>query len=239
VALPSADRVRSDEVRWGMGDAFGGVLFSLLLSVIVATVAYTALDVESFDDLPLWGTALLQVPLWLALLGVPLAATHLKGRRSLRTDFGLDVRARDVPVGLGLGIALQVVIGLLLESLYPLFDLDLERVGESADAMAERADSGVGVVLLVLIAAIGAPLFEELFYRGLFLRAVQRRLGDVAAVALPALVFGLVHFQPYDFVALVLFGMAMGVVTLRTGRLGVAIWAHVAFNGTALLALLA
>jgi membrane protease YdiL (CAAX protease family) len=94
------------------------------------------------------------------------------------------------------------------------------------------------VALVVLIAAVGAPLFEELFYRGLFLRAVQRRLGDAAAVAIPALVFGLVHFQPYDFVALVLFGVAMGVVALRTGRLGTAIWAHVAFNATALLTLL-
>jgi membrane protease YdiL (CAAX protease family) len=92
---------------------------------------------------------------------------------------------------------------------------------------------------VILIAAIGAPLFEELFYRGLFLRSVQRRFGDVAAVVVPALVFGLVHFQLFDLLALALFGVAMGIVTLRVGRLGIAVWAHVAFNLTAVLSLLA
>lgn len=226
-------------VRWGMGDAFGGVLLSLTLSFVVSVIAFSALGEDAIEDLPLWGTALLQVPLWVALLGVPLFATHLKGRRSLRADFALDVRWADLPKGLGLGLVLQLGIGLVLQILYPLLGIDLDRVGETADELTGRAESPIGIVLLVLIAAVGAPLFEELFYRGLFLRAVQRRLGNVAAAVVPALVFGVVHFQPYDFIALVLFGVAMGVVTLWTRRLGIAIWAHVAFNGTALVTLLA
>jgi hypothetical protein len=182
--------------------------------------------------------ALLQIPLWLALVGTPVVATQLKGRRSLRRDFGFTMRWSDVPLGLGLGLGLQIALGIVLQLVYPLFGIDLDRVGESAEDLAERATGGLGVVLVLLIAAVGAPIVEELFYRGLFLRAVQRRFGDIASVVVPAVVFGLLHFQLFDLLALVLFGVAVGALVLRQGRLGMAIWAHVAFNLTALASLL-
>lgn len=237
-ARQPADDEGSPHVGWGVGDAVAGVLLSLTLSILVAVAAVAVVGQDDLEDIPLWGTALLQVPLWVALLGVPLAATHLKGRRSLRLDFGLAMRWSDIPAGLGLGLGLQLALGILINQLYPRIGLDVDRVGESAEALAAEATSGFGVAIVMLIAVVGAPLFEELFYRGLFLRAVRRRYGDIAAVVAPAVVFGLVHFQLFDLPALVLFGVAMGIVTLRVGRLGVAIWAHVAFNLTALLSLL-
>jgi len=231
--------VEPDEhVRWGMGDAVGGVFLSLALSLLVSSVVFAVIGADGVKDLPLWGTALLQVPLWLALLGVPLLATNLKGRHSLRVDFGLAMRWTDVPVGLALGLALQIGLGIVLQVLYPLLGLDLDRVGDSAKELTADATNVVGVALVILIAAVAAPLFEELFYRGLLLRSVQRRFGDGVAVVVPGFVFGLVHFQVFDLLALVLFGIVLGVVTLRVGRLGIAIWAHVAFNLTALLSLL-
>ena len=225
-------------VRWGLGDVAAGILLSLVLSVLVSSVVYSVVGSDAFDDLELWATALLQVPLWLALVGVPVVATRLKGRRSLSRDFGLTMRWSDIPLGLGLGLGLQIALGIVLQLVYPLFGIDLDRVGDSAQDLADRATSGVGVVLVLLIAAVGAPIVEELFYRGLFLRSVQRRFGDGAAVVVPAVVFGFLHFQLFDLLALVLFGIAVGVLVLRQGRLGMAIWTHVAFNLTALLSLL-
>ena len=234
----SDDATDAAAVRWGIGDALFGLFLSLTLSLLVSSAALSVVGRERFADLPLWATALLQVPLWIALLGVPLAATYLKGRRSLQRDFGLRLRWSDAPLGLGLGLALQLGIGVLVQLVYPLVGLDLDRVGESAQRLTAEATNGLGVVLVILIAAVGAPLFEELFYRGLFLRSVQHRFGDLAAVVVPAVVFGLVHFQAFDLLPLVVFGVAMGAVTVRVGRLGIAIWAHVAFNLTALLSLL-
>jgi membrane protease YdiL (CAAX protease family) len=52
-------------------------------------------------------------------------------------------------------------------------------------------------------------------------------------------VFGLVHLQALQFLALTVIGLVLGALTLRTGRLGPAIWAHVAFNGVATALLLA
>ncbi len=50
--------------------------------------------------------------------------------------------------------------------------------------------------MLVLVAVVFAPLVEELFFRGLLLRSLQRRVGTGRAVALSSVLFGLAHPQP-------------------------------------------
>jgi membrane protease YdiL (CAAX protease family) len=56
---------------------------------------------------------------------------------------------------------------------------------------------------------------------------------------LSSFVFAAVHFQVYDFPALFGFAVVLGVLTVRTGRLGPAIAAHVFFNTAAVVTLLA
>jgi uncharacterized protein len=226
-------------VRWGMGDAVVGTALSLVVPTIVVVVVLGLTGREDLDDIDLWTTALLQVPLWAGLLGAPLWATYRKGRRSLAADFGLRMKAVDVPLGLAVGFVGQVVLLLLLSLVYHLLGVDLDKVGETAEELTEGATDAVGVVLLVLIVGLAAPVFEELFYRGLWLRAIQRRAGTAVAVIGSSVLFALVHFAPYDLPALIGFGLIAGVLTVRTGRLGPAIWAHVAFNITAVVGLLA
>ncbi len=48
---------------------------------------------------------------------------------------------------------------------------------------------------LVLIAVVGAPLVEELFFRGLLLRSIEKRLGWVWAIVGSSVFFGLAHPQ--------------------------------------------
>ena len=67
-------------VRWGMGDALVGTLITLLVPLAVGVIVLGATGRQDFDGIPLWGTALLQVPLWAGLLGAPLWATRHKGR---------------------------------------------------------------------------------------------------------------------------------------------------------------
>ncbi len=94
-------------------------------------------------------------------------------------------------------------------------------------------------MLLVLIVAIAAPIIEELFFRGLLLRAIEKRCGPRWALWVSSLVFAAVHLQLLQFPALTLIGLVLGWLTLRTGRLGPAIWAHIAFNSVAVVLLLA
>jgi membrane protease YdiL (CAAX protease family) len=226
-------------VRWGMGDAALGQLLSLVVPTIVVVAVVGATGREDLEDVPLWATALLQVPLWAGLLGAPLWATYLKGRRSLAADFGLRMVPFDIPLGLLVGFFGQIVLLLLVGIVYHLLGIDLDKVGDTAEDLTEGATNAVGVILLVLIVGLAAPVFEELFYRGLWLRAIERRAGTLVAVIGSSVLFGLVHFEPYDLPALIGFGAIVAILTVRTGRLGPAIWAHVAFNLTAVVGLLA
>jgi membrane protease YdiL (CAAX protease family) len=226
-------------VRWGMGDALLGTLLTIVVPAVVVLPVLAATGRDELTGVPLWAVALLQVPLWAGLLGAPLWSSFAKGRRSLTADFGLRMRWSDVPLGLAAGLGAQLVLLVVITALYRAFGIDLDKVGTSAQELTAGATDVVGVVLLVAIVAVAAPLFEELFYRGLWLRAVERRWGSAWAVVVSSLVFGAIHFQIYDTPALVGFGVVAALLTVRTGRLGPAIWAHVAFNLTAVVSLLA
>jgi uncharacterized protein len=94
-------------------------------------------------------------------------------------------------------------------------------------------------VLLVLVIAVGAPIVEEIFFRGLVQRSIAARYSDTVALVGSAVMFGLVHFQPLQFPGLLLFGLVAGYCAQRTRRLGMSMLAHMAFNGVSLAVLLA
>ena len=49
---------------------------------------------------------------------------------------------------------------------------------------------------------------------------------------LSSAVFAAVHFQALQFAGLFVFGLVAALLTVRSGRLGPAIWAHIGFNLT-------
>lgn len=226
-------------ITWGMGDAVTGIVASLALSQVGIVVIYAVGGYSYGDTLPLWVTAIAEIPLWVGLVGAALYATKRKGTASLRADFGLVMRWSDVPLGLVTGFVGQIGIVVIVTPIYKLLGVDTHKVGATARDLAGRAVHAPDVVLLVGIVVIGAPVIEELFYRGLVLRSIERRWGTAFAVVATSLVFALLHFQPYDFLPLALFGFIVSVLAVRTGRLGPGIWAHVAFNLTAVVSLLA
>ncbi len=107
---------------------------------------------------------------------------------------------------------------------------DAEDLGKLARELGDKADSSMGVVLLFVIVAVGAPIAEELFFRGLVLRSFENRFGTAWAVVGSSVFFGATHFQPLQFAALTAAGAIFALLTVRTGRLGPAIVAHMAFN---------
>jgi uncharacterized protein len=226
-------------VRWGMGDAAIGIAASFVLSQIGIVILFAVTDRTSGDDLPLWLTALAEVPLWIGLVGTVLWASRTKGTDDLRRDFGLVARWTDVPLGLVAGFVGQLVIVSIVVPVYRLLGVDTDEVGQTAEKLADRAVHAPDVVLLIVIVVLGAPVVEELFYRGLFLRAVERRWTSGVAIVGTSAVFAGLHFQPYDFLPLFLFGVLAAALAVRTGRLGPGIFAHLAFNLTAVISLLA
>jgi len=65
------------------------------------------------------------------------------------------------------------------------------------------------------------------------LRSLERLMPAAAALVVTAVVFAAMHFQPLQFLGLAAFGLVAGLLAQRTGRLGPAILAHIAFNAVA------
>lgn len=203
------------------------VLGSVIGGLIISAAGYSATDQKAW---PLWLVAVTQVPLWTGLLGAPLVAVW-RSRSTLAREFGLRFEAIDVPVGLVIGVAGQFLLVPLVS--YPwlaLWGKDASDLSETAERLVSKANDPLGVVLLIAIVVIGAPIIEELFYRGLLLRSLQKLTPAWVAIVLCGLVFGASHFELLGLPALAAFGMVLAFIAYRTGRLGMTISAHVGFN---------
>ena len=243
--MTDVPRTRTDgaavvEPTWGLGDAAAGLLAAFVLGQVIAAVIVAAAGYAGAKQsaLPLWLIAVTEIPLWIGFVGAPLYAARVKGN-GVVADFGLRIRALDVPLGVAVGLAAQFVLAPLVSWPWVValrrHMSDLNGVAKSLTDKAHHSPGGV--VLLVLVVAIAAPICEELFYRGLVLRALQRRFGAGWAIIGSGLLFGATHFELLQFPALTAFGMVLGLLAVRTGRLGPSICAHMAFNGVVVFVL--
>lgn len=224
-----------------MGDFLLGLVVGLALSSLLSALW---LAVSGDKELDLAGQALSQVGLWAGMVGAVVVASRRKGTGSLADDFGFRIRWSDLALGAMVAVAVQLLV---LPALSYLLRPLLGRP-EVSGPVRDLMDQSKGPAFLGLVAsvAIGAPVVEELFFRGLLLRSLQRRLPDGAAVALSAVAFGLAHGSslPADAVVLVIvsltvFGAVLAALAIRTGRLGPGMVAHALFNLVTILYLAA
>ncbi len=182
--------------------------------------------------------------LWIGLAGVPLLVSWRKGRGPVR-DFGLALRPwPDLPLGVLLGLASQyLLIPLLYLPLQPFVPHLGNRLSQPAQSFTGGAHGAMYIALGVL-AAGGAPVVEEIFFRGLLLRSLGKRLGPmvprlapVLSVLISAIAFGLAHQEGLQLLGLTAFGVVLGVLAHRLGRLGPGMVAHAAFNTAAIVTL--
>jgi uncharacterized protein len=235
---PAALAEQRSPVRWGFGDAAGGWVVAQIGGLIASALVLglNGLEADEFDQLSLGWIAVGQLGLWIGLLGAPWLATRLKGN-GLVADLRLRYERSDIWVGGLWGFVTQYGVLLLYLPVFWLTDIDSEQFNEPAREMSDRATDAVGITLLVLIVGIGAPIVEEIFYRGLMQRSLVRRFGTRWGIGLTAVLFGASHFQPLQFPALAVFGVVVGILAERYGRLGPAIFAHMVFNIAAVIAL--
>jgi len=102
-----------------------------------------------------------------------------------------------------------------------------------------EAHEGTSTALIVISAAIIAPFFEELLFRGFLYRALRDRLGVGAALILSSLLFAMVH--PSGYTLLPLFGLSCILALLyeRTGSLVPSIALHSLHNLSGILVVIA
>ncbi|MDR1693548.1 MAG: CPBP family intramembrane metalloprotease [Oscillospiraceae bacterium] len=101
----------------------------------------------------------------------------------------------------------------------------------SLDGVGENAD----MFLLLLTSSIFVPIAEELCFRALTLGRLLQAFPPFRANLIQAAIFGLVHGTPIAMGYAFLFGLFLGTLYQKTGRLGLVILSHIAFNSASLL----
>lgn len=213
------------------------ISFSIGVFGAVIVLAATGYSDAEQDELPLWVLSVAQLPSWIGLIGASVVVSRLYGTGSVRDDYGVGFRLVDL-WGLPIGVVVQLVfIPVLYDGLSAL-GVDTSDLDRPAKQLTSQAQDRLGVVLIVVLVVVGAPIVEELFFRGLVLRAMEARYSDWLAMAGSAVLFGLIHFQPLQFAGLTLFGFVLAYCAHRTRRLGMGMLAHAAFNATTVVLLL-
>jgi hypothetical protein len=130
-----------------------------------------------------------------------------------------------------IAIGLIVLVLLLAAGLEPVLNAG-EKQGLEPDVW--RPGRAGAFAVNALVASTVVPFAEELFFRGLGVRALLP-LGGMAAVTVTALAFGLGHGIFVALPVLVVFGLALAWVRLRSGSVWPGMLAHGFYNGSALL----
>lgn len=183
-----------------------------------------------------WQLALL-FPMWILLLGTPWIFAAILRRD--RPGWSLHSKLGDVPLGIGAGVLLQIPLVPIVVVLMRLVFGEFESSDRALTLVQSAASSPFTLVLLIVCVAIGAPLVEELFYRGLVQPALIRATNVPIGIGVASLIFGAVHFSLVELLPLSVVGLVFGILAHRTGRLMPAIIAHMTFNAFTLTAILA
>lgn len=219
------------DVPSGLGDDFGRVAGQL--------AAGAPLD---HNRIPMWAIVYLALPLWACLIGVPWLFSF-KVKLNWRRDFGWGFAWKDIPIGVGVGLAAQfLVIPAIYWPLSPY--IDAEALEAPARELVAAVDSVWAVLFLFVLTVVGAPIAEEILYRGLLHRALSdwfaklRWFGVGLATLTSSFVFAASHFQILQFPGLMAVGIVLALAFQCTKRLGTVLWMHAAFNATSVVALL-
>ena len=216
-------------LAWMAGWVAGNLLASAVLGISgQADIAAAAR--------PVWLNASMAASLWIPQLAVLIVVSRAFASGHAGRDYSVQFAPRDllgIPIGVLSQVAVLPLIYWPLQHAWPDTFAD-KQLEQNARDLYDRAN-GVWVVVLILMVVVGAPIVEELVYRGLLQGATRRRFGAVSSVLVVAAFFALIHFRPVEYPGLFAFGLVLGCCAALTNRLGMGIVSHMAFNATALV----
>jgi hypothetical protein len=246
-AAGEAPDSRSSAWTWLLFAALGFLGGQVLAALVVALSAAVSGNLHSLaaitklSEPPTWYIVSTLIGLWAGFFGSAWVASSARGTHSLVRDVGLRFRWIDL-LGLPIGLGGQFVVALMYVPIAP----HVHNFNQRFDAPSQRltgGSHGTGYIIVAICTVVGAPFFEELFFRGVLLRALARLFGTVGgwvgpalAIIITGILFGLAHAESLQLLGLATFGVILSFISYRTGRLGMNMIAHASFNLVALAA---
>ncbi len=122
----------------------------------------------------------------------------------------------------------QSTILLLPEPTGPLKKL-LEELNRAMESIFKDRISGY------IMIAVAAPLLEEILFRGIILKALLKKYKPWKAILISAIIFGIFHLNPWQFLYATVLGIYLGYLYWKTKSLFYPILVHWLLNSTAFI----
>ena len=163
---------------------------------------------------------------WALVAGYLLIIVLFFGKGYVKLSFGRIEKPMIWPA-VGMSVLIAASQAFVLFSGLSLLDVDLQFQGEELERR-QQLFSGIAGVLL---AAIYAPIIEEICFRGIMLGGLLKtRCRPWLAILISALLFALLHGLGANFVTALLFGILVGWLYWRTGSIIPGIIIHITNN---------
>ncbi len=121
-----------------------------------------------------------------------------------------------------------VLLHFLVNGLISLLDIPVAMMEEYENEMTTFFDN---TLFLVLFAAlISAPIVEEVVFRGVLLRALQKALNTPFAIVISSALFAIAHGHPIQMAYSFVVGVLLCLVRIKSKNLWSAMVMHFAFN---------
>ena len=105
-----------------------------------------------------------------------------------------------------------------------------EETEQDVVKMIKEAGSGLVFFLLALVACVGAPISEEVVFRGYLYPVVKRFTNIPVSIVFTGLLFAAIHGNLAALLPLFILGMLLAAVYEWTGSLWTPIAVHAMFN---------
>lgn len=224
--------------KLGKGELVVGIVLSLLL--LAATFGAKAIELSKPETAsqpmaPISAGMLLLNLVVMQGMQLGIAAAWFFTARKISPVKVFELKKFKLPKALGLATILLIPAAIIALLAMVLVSLQLKYLGwpmEEQDAvqMLKGSKDIATVLVMVLGACIGAPLVEEIIFRGMIYAPLRNVSGKWFAMIFSALWFAVIHVSLPVFVPLALLGFFFALAYEITGSLTISIFMHMIFN---------
>ncbi len=222
--LDSPTPLRGRDIILILGLSIGAIH----LSPLVVQALVTALRLRQ-EDITLVGIILVIIGLQAAAMIASVYLVAVRWRGLSWSDLGMVAVSRTWFLRALRLAALTIVLTVIVNSLIAIV-LGKTPSNPQLNVVAPAGFVWFGLIGMLIMAGLAAPIAEELVFRGVLYRWMRAHWGLPMALLISALCFSLLHGIGWLVPALALVGMILALVYERSGSLWPAIMTHGCFN---------
>lgn len=193
------------------------LIFSTLLAMITVILAGTfGITLEELQN----NTIFTYCQYLLSPIMFLLIFVIVNRKKEYNTMEMLGVKNKVKPLHILLSIGMSVFAIVFFSQFASMFDLLLEKINFNPSDDLNVNNNTVGYLLLnTLVIAIMPAVFEELIFRGIIFKSLEKEHTPTTAILLSALMFSLMHGSLQQTVFQFILGVVLGYVMYATGNI--------------------